>query len=103
MTVDDGYKRDLKKEKKINVWISDSVIWLFINFILMLIYLFGGGGVRYVSNSWTPYKYHISLFPAFKTLYTSSIYIPLRLRCYEGKGKLNIFELVQRLILFFYF
>lgn len=44
MTVDDGYKRDLKKEKKINVWISDSVIWLFINFILMLIYLFGGGG-----------------------------------------------------------
>lgn len=73
MTVDDGYKRDLKKEKKINVWISDSVIWLFINFILMLIYLFGGGGVRYVSNSWTPYKYHISLFPAFKTLYTSNL------------------------------
>lgn len=72
-TVDDGYKRDLKKEKKDYVWISDSVIWLFINFILMLIYLFGGGGVRYVSNSWTPYRYHISLFPAFKTLYTSNL------------------------------
>lgn len=32
------------KKKKHYVWISDFDIWLFINFILMLIYLFGGGG-----------------------------------------------------------
>lgn len=66
MTVDDGYKRDLKKEKKINVWISDSVIWLFINFILMLIYLFGGG-VGY--DMWVTVELLTNItFPSFQPL-----------------------------------